>query len=191
MAKRIVHKHSLVKCKTIRPDQIELGEIGINSHESGPYLNVKSRTGEIIRVGGVIFSEVQPPCAEKGAWWVKYYAVEDYYELYVYQGEKWVLLLGGGDADQVCCDVEWKDILNKPNCFEPCDHEHEWKDITNKPDCFEPCDHEHPPTPWPDIPEKPDCFPPCDHTHKWEQIEEKPCLYHCHDYIQHLDWLPA
>lgn len=157
MAKRVVHKHSLVKCKTIRPDQIELGEISVNAHESGPYLNVKDRTGKIIRVGGVIFSEVQPPCAEKGAWWVKYHAVEDYYELYVYEGKKWVPLVGGADGEEICCDVEWKDILNKPNCFEPCEHE-------------------HPATPWPDIPGKPDCFEPCPHKHDYADINNPPVI---------------
>lgn len=139
MAKRIVHKHSLVKCKTIRPDQIELGEISINAHESGPFLNVKDRLGRIIRVGGVIFSETQPPCAEKGAWWVKYHSVGDYYELWVYQGDKWVPLIGGdGDnkPDQICCDVAWKDILNKPNSFPPSEHTHTWDEVDDKPCLF-------------------------------------------------------
>ena len=43
MAKRIVHKHTLVKCKQVRADQIEFGEIAIQAHEYGPYLQVKDR----------------------------------------------------------------------------------------------------------------------------------------------------
>lgn len=167
MAKRIVNKHSLVKCKTIRPDQIEFGEISVNAHEHGPYLNVKSRTGEIIRVGGVVISQHQP-CAEKGAWWVEERPGGEH-ALWVFDGEKWILLLESIEGDSV---------IN-------------WDDITGIPECFPACEHTHPPTPWPDIPEKPDCFPPCEHEHKWEQVTDKPCLYHCHDYIQHLDPLPA
>lgn len=49
-----------------------------------------------------------------------------------------------------------------------------WEGIEGKPDCFEPCEHEHPATPWPDIPEKPDCFPPCDHKHDFGDIENVP-----------------
>ena len=194
MAKRIVHKHTLVKCKQVRADQIEFGEIAIQAHEYGPYLQVKDRNGEVIRVGGIIFAEHQPPCAQKGAWWVKINrSVEPIeYTLYVYQGEKWVPLIGAGEVS--CCDVEWDDILNKPDCFEPCPHEHPptpWPDIPEKPDCFEPCPHEHPPTPWPDIPEKPDCFEPCPHTHPWDQVTEKPDCFppcdHEHDFPEPND----
>ena len=95
MAKRIVHKHTLVKCKQVRADQIEFGEIAIQAHEYGPYLQVKDRQGEVIRVGGVIFARHQPPCAQKGAWWVKVNDDVDpiEYTLYIFQGKKWVPLL--------------------------------------------------------------------------------------------------
>lgn len=208
MAKRIVNKHSLVKCKTIRPDQIEFGEISVNAHEHGPYLNIKDRLGQIIRVGGVVFSPHQP-CAEKGAWWVEERPGGDH-ALWVFDGNEWILLLESIESDSVinwdditgipecfpACEHThpWDEVTDKPDCFEPCEHTHpapDWGEIPGKPDCFEPCEHTHPPTAWPDIPEKPDCFEPCEHEHKWEQVTDKPCLYHCHDYIQHLDPLPA
>ena len=214
MAKRIVHKHTLVKCKQVRADQIEFGEIAIQAHEYGPYLQVKDRQGEVIRVGGVIFADHQPPCAQKGAWWVKVNRSVDpiEYTLYIYQGEKWVPLCGGGGDTIISGDVYWDEILGKP-------------------DCFPPCEHIHPPTPWPEIPEKPDCFPPCDHEHEfpepndgkltikddednvlgeftanqegdteviipasdgccdWEDIPNKPCIPECHDCEECLEAL--
>ena len=129
MAKRIVHKHTLVKCKQVRADQIEFGEIAIQAHEYGPYLQVKDRQGEVIRVGGVIFARHQPPCAQKGAWWVKVNDDVDpiEYTLYIFQGKKWVPLCGGNSDPVIsCCDVYWENILNKPDCFPPCDHEHDF-----------------------------------------------------------------
>ena len=144
MAKRIVHKHTLVKCKQVRADQIEFGEIAIQAHEYGPYLQVKDRTGEVIRVGGVIFAEYQPPCAQKGAWWVKINRSVDpiEYTLYIYEGERWVPLVGGGGGGGqiTCCDVYWGDILGVPDCFEPCEHTHKWPDIEDMP-CLYHCDN--------------------------------------------------
>ena len=71
----------------------------------------------------------------------------------------------------------WEGIEGKPDCFEPCEHEHPatpWPDIPEKPDCFEPCEHTHPPTAWPDIPDKPDCFDPCPHRHDASEIDNLP-----------------
>lgn len=140
MAKRIVHKHTLVKCKQVRADQIEFGEIAIQAHEYGPYLQVKDRQGEVIRVGGVIFADHQPPCAQKGAWWVKVdrNRAPINYTLYIYEGSKWVPLMGGGGDTIISGDIYWDDILGKPNCFEPCEHTHKWPDIEDKP-CLYHC----------------------------------------------------
>ena len=96
MAKRIVHKHTLVKCKQVRADQIEFGEIAIQAHEYWPLSTSQGpRRAEVIRVGGIIFARHQPQCAQKGAWWVKVNDDVDptEYTLYVYEGEKWVPLL--------------------------------------------------------------------------------------------------
>ena len=210
MAKRIVHKHTLVKCKQVRPDQIEFGEIAIQAHEYGPYLQVKDRSGEVIRVGGVIFADHQPPCAQKGAWWVKVDTTVDpiEYSLYIFQGKKWVPLCGGNgggnDVEISCCDVYWPDIIGKPDCFEPCEHTHKWPDIEEKPDCFPPCEHEH------DFPEPNDgkltikddednvlgeftanqegdtevIIPASDGCCDWEDIPNKPCIPECHDWCE-------
>lgn len=65
----------------------------------------------------------------------------------------------GGDGS---VSLSWDDIIGKPSCFDPCEHEHVWDEILEKPLCFEPCDHTHL---WEDITDKPECFPPCEHTH--------------------------
>ena len=167
MAVRVIAKNSGVHCNQVRPDQIDWGEIAINFHASGPFLQVKDSEGTVIRVGGVIFQDEQPLCAQKGAWWYSH----RHGLLYLHDGDRWIPISGG---DGGSAEVDWNDIINRPDCFQPCAHTHPWDQVTDKPDCYPPCDHEHPPTPWPDIPEKPVCFEPCDHTHEWKDITDPP-----------------
>jgi len=47
-----------------------------------------------------------------------------------------VEIKNGADAT-----VDWDDIENKPNCFDPCNHKHDWDDLKDPPwDQFPVCD---------------------------------------------------
>ena len=93
MATRLTNKNTGIKNKPIRPDQLGLGEIAINNHESGAFLQVKNNLGEIIRVGGVIIQDEQPGLAQKGAFWLS--LSKD--TLFVFTGTHWHPLAGAGE----------------------------------------------------------------------------------------------
>lgn len=90
MAVKLIHKNSGVKNKPAAVSQLDYGEIAINWHESGPFLQVKDSQNEIVRVGGVIIQDNQPALAQKGAFWVSGN------QLYLYNGTAWILIAGGG-----------------------------------------------------------------------------------------------
>ena len=66
MAVKVIHKNSGVQNKPVTGTQIDHGEFAINWHESGPFVQVKDSNDEIVRVGGVIISDVEPALAQKG-----------------------------------------------------------------------------------------------------------------------------
>ena len=135
MAVKLIHKNSGVKNKPASPSQLDYGEIAINWHESGPFLQVKDSQNEIIRVGGVIIQDNQPVLAQKGAFWVSGN------ELYLYNGTAWILIAGGGggsdftactnggleyDGAQDCWKIDEAWLLqwandNRPDMVEPGD----------------------------------------------------------------------
>tara|TARA_B100000925_G_scaffold106514_1_gene78528 strand:- start:1322 stop:1816 length:495 start_codon:yes stop_codon:yes gene_type:complete len=93
MATRLSQKHTLVKNKAARPDQIGIGEIAVNHHESGPFLQVKDATQGVVRVGGVIIANEQPELAQKGALWLSL----SKNALFIFTGDHWHPISGGND----------------------------------------------------------------------------------------------
>ena len=92
MATRLQNKNTPNKNQPVRSDHLGAGEIAINWHESGPFVQVKDREGSIVRVGGVIIQNDQPELAQKGAWWMSL----SKNTLYLYTGSYWHPISGGG-----------------------------------------------------------------------------------------------
>ena len=92
MAVKILHKRSAVEFKSATGAQLEFGELGLNYHESGPYLQCKDAAGEIIQLGGVYVGTTAPGNELKGAWWLR----DTDNTLFLYDGTRWVSIAGGG-----------------------------------------------------------------------------------------------
>ena len=92
MAVKILHKRSAVQFKSATGAQLELGELGLNYHESGPYLQCKDAAGEIVQLGGVYVGASAPSNKLKGAWWLR----DSDNTLFLYDGTSWVSIAGGG-----------------------------------------------------------------------------------------------
>lgn len=114
MAVKLIHKNSGVKNKPVVPSQLEYGEISINWHDSGPFIQVKDSLNEIVRVGGVIIQDNQPALAQKGAFWLSGT------ELYLYNGSAWILISGGGGtgSDFVACTDGGLAFDTTDNCWQ-------------------------------------------------------------------------
>ena len=98
MTVQVIHKNSSVQNRPILETQLANGELGINYHESGPFVQLKDTTGEVIRVGGVVQQETQPGLGQKGAFWFK----PSTKILYLHNGTTWIAIggaSGGGGGD--------------------------------------------------------------------------------------------
>ena len=91
MAVKILHKRSAVEFKSATGAQLEFGELGLNYHESGPYLQCKDAAGEVVQLGGVYIGTSAPGNELKGAWWLR----ESDNTLFLYNGTSWVSIAGG------------------------------------------------------------------------------------------------
>lgn len=92
MTVQVIHKNSSVQNRPILETQLANGELGINYHESGPFVQLKDTDGEVIRVGGVVQQETQPGLGQKGAWWFK----PSTKILYLHNGTTWIAVGGAG-----------------------------------------------------------------------------------------------
>ena len=100
MTVQVIHKNSSVQNRPILETQLANGELGINYHESGPFVQLKDTDGEVIRVGGVVQQETQPGLGQKGAWWFK----PSTKILYLHNGTTWAAIggaTGGGGGGDV------------------------------------------------------------------------------------------
>ena len=86
MAARLTLKNSNVQFRNATAEQLGEGEIGLNYHESGPYLQCKDSSGAIIQIGGIYFSSIAPLNPIKGKQWLN--TSND--TLYIYSGSAWV-----------------------------------------------------------------------------------------------------
>ena len=96
MAVQIIHKNSRVEFKNSRSEQLEFGELALNYHESGPYLQCKDAKGEIINLGGVYITAgatSEPPGDPlAGRLWLR----KDV--LFIWDGDQWIQIAGGGNG---------------------------------------------------------------------------------------------
>ena len=92
MAVKILHKRSAVEFKSATGAQLEFGELALNYHESGSYLQCKDAAGEIVQLGGVYIGADAPGNELKGAWWLR----DTDNTLFLYDGTRWVSIAGGG-----------------------------------------------------------------------------------------------
>ena len=143
MAVKLVHKNSGVKNKPVRETQIDYGEISINWHESGPFVQVKDSQNEIIRVGGVIIQVNQPVLAQKGAFWFSNNPLtNEGCTLYIYNGQAWIPVCGEGaggtDTEFVACTDGGLIYDPQEECWKiDEDWLLEWA-LNNRPDMVEP-----------------------------------------------------
>lgn len=86
MAARLTLKNSSVQFRNATGEQIGFGEICLNYHESGPYLQCKASNGEIVQIGGVYVSSIAPLNPIKGKQWLN----TTNNTLYIYSGSAWV-----------------------------------------------------------------------------------------------------
>ena len=92
MSVQLILKNSSVQDKVATASQLEIGEIALNYHESGPFLQCKDTAGHVWRIGGVIVADVTPGHPQPGTWWFK----TDTKGLYFYDGTVWTEITGGG-----------------------------------------------------------------------------------------------
>ena len=93
MSVKILHKRSAVEFKNATGAQLELGELGLNYHESGPYLQCKDADGTVVQLGGVYINAAggdAPGNPLPGKWWLRGDT------LFIYDGTAWVEIAGGG-----------------------------------------------------------------------------------------------
>ena len=102
MAVKILHKHSKVEFKSATGAQLDYGELAINYHESGPYLQCKDEAGQVVQLGGVFFGEDSNPPGEPlpGKWWLNSAG-----KLFLFNGTSWVEISsvssGGGGGSSI------------------------------------------------------------------------------------------
>ena len=92
MSVQLILKNSSVQDKAATAQQLEIGEIALNYHESGPFLQCKDTAGQVWRIGGVIVSDEAPGQPQPGTWWFE----TDTRGLYLYDGTGWNEITGGG-----------------------------------------------------------------------------------------------
>ena len=86
MAARLTLKNSSVQFRNATASQLGVGELALNYHESGPYLQCKDSSGAIIQIGGIYVAAIAPLNPIKGKQWLN--TTND--RLYVYSGSAWV-----------------------------------------------------------------------------------------------------
>ena len=94
MAVKILHKRSAVQFKNATSGQLEFGELGLNYHESGPYLQCKDTNGKVINLGGVYLTGengTAPGNPLEGRFWLQGETLN------IYNGTEWVAIAGTGD----------------------------------------------------------------------------------------------
>ena len=86
MAVRHTLKNSNVQFRNATANQLGFGELALNFHESGPYLQCKDADGNIVQLGGIYVSATAPLNPIKGKQWLD--TSSD--KLYIYSGSAWV-----------------------------------------------------------------------------------------------------
>lgn len=91
MSVQLVLKNSSVQDKEATAAQLAVGELALNYHSSGPFLQCEDSAGNIWRLGGVVIASTAPSSPSKGAWWLD----SDDDHLYFYDGSSWIEIQTG------------------------------------------------------------------------------------------------
>ena len=91
MSVQLVLKNSSVQDKEATAAQLAVGELALNYHSSGPFLQCEDSAGDIWRLGGVVIASTAPSSPSKGAWWLD----SDDNHLYFYDGTSWIEIQTG------------------------------------------------------------------------------------------------
>ena len=91
MSVQLVLKNSSVQDKEATAAQLAVGELALNYHSSGPFLQCEDSAGNIWRLGGVVIASTAPTSPSKGAWWLD----SDDDHLYFYDGSSWIEIQTG------------------------------------------------------------------------------------------------
>jgi len=140
MAVQLILKNSSVQDKEATALQLANGEIALNYHQSGPFLQCKDSNGDVWRIGGVIIGANAPSSPSKGAWWfnastdvLKFYDGSTWNEIFVNSivdgdidanAEIAVSKLADGTARQLLqtdaagTGVEWTDNVDVPGTLD-------------------------------------------------------------------------
>jgi hypothetical protein len=140
MAVQLILKNSSVQDKEATALQLANGEIALNYHQSGPFLQCKDSNGDVWRIGGVIIGANAPSSPSKGAWWfnestdvLKFYDGSAWNEIFVNSivdgdidanAEIAVSKLADGTARQLLqtdaagTGVEWTDDVDVPGTLD-------------------------------------------------------------------------
>lgn len=91
MSVQLVLKNSSVQDKEATAAQLAVGELALNYHSSGPFLQCEDSAGNIWRLGGVVIASTAPSSPSRGAWWLD----SDDDHLYFYNGSSWIEIQTG------------------------------------------------------------------------------------------------
>ena len=92
MATKLIHKNSKVQFKNATGAQLEFGELALNYHSSGPYLQAKGEDGQVHSLGGVYIGTSAPGNPLPGRWWFD----DANSKLFLYDGSVWQVVTGSG-----------------------------------------------------------------------------------------------
>ena len=92
MATKLIHKNSKVQFKNATGAQLEFGELALNYHSSGPYLQAKGEDGKVHSLGGVYIGSSAPSNPLPGRWWFD----DANSKLFMYDGSAWQVITGSG-----------------------------------------------------------------------------------------------
>lgn len=129
MSVQLVLKNSSVQDKEATAAQLAVGELALNYHSSGPFLQCEDSAGNIWRLGGVTIASTAPSSPSKGAWWLD----SDDDSLHFYDGSSWVEIstqeiapgkIAEGTARQLLqtnaagTDTEWTSNIDVPGTLD-------------------------------------------------------------------------
>ena len=92
MATKLIHKNSKVQFKNATGAQLEFGELALNYHATGPYLQAKGEDGSLHSLGGVYIGSSAPSNPLPGRWWFD----DANSKLFLHDGSAWQAVTGSG-----------------------------------------------------------------------------------------------
>ena len=94
MSVRFILKNSNQQYFNATSSDLEGGEIALNYHESGPYLQCKATDGVVHQLGGVYVADEAPLNPIPGKFWMRTVGSSGF--LYIWANDQWEFIGGGG-----------------------------------------------------------------------------------------------